>query len=266
MQIRTLHAKGEIDENIYYVSRGPDPRAHVFNRCYINGFLFRGSSIENFLTTQNSGVLVKGDASTGNMDWYGVLRRIICLDFHGENEVMLFQCDWFDVPTASKNKSRGYNKDQYGVVDIDMTQFKYSDEPFILSTQAEQVFYVKHAKKQNWCSALRMQPRNLFSMPEAERTQEVRELDLDSVVVGVEDMNLEQQNANVTTWSRDGLQGESVDATVINQALATAMPEPMYNDLFDEFEDPDDTYIDDGVVPPFISTREGEDSDDDFFV
>jgi hypothetical protein len=103
-------------------------------------------------------------------------------------------------------------------------------------------------------------------MPEAERTQEVHELDLDSVVVGVEDMNHEQQNADVTTWSRDGLQGESVDATVINQALATAMPEPMYNDLFDEFEDPDDTYIDDGVVPPFISTREGEDSDDDFFV
>ena len=137
MQISTLHATGEIDENIYYVSRGPDPRARVFNRCYINGFLFRVSSIENFLTTQNSGVFVKGDASTGNMDWYGVLRRIICLDFHGENEVMLFQCDWFDVPTASKNKSRGHNKDKYGVVDIDMTQFKYLDEPFILSTQAE---------------------------------------------------------------------------------------------------------------------------------
>ena len=31
----------------------------------------------------------------------------------GENEVMLFQCDWFDVPVpASKSKSRGYNMEE----------------------------------------------------------------------------------------------------------------------------------------------------------
>jgi hypothetical protein len=41
------------------------------------------------------------------------------------------------------------------------------------------------------------------------------------------------------------------------------MPEPEHNDLFDEDEDPDDTYIADGVAPP-LSTM-GEDSDDDFF-
>ena len=70
-----------IDDMIYYLSRGPDQVARVFNRCFINGFLFRVSSIENSLTTQNSGVFVKGDASTGDMDWYGVLRKIICLDF-----------------------------------------------------------------------------------------------------------------------------------------------------------------------------------------
>jgi hypothetical protein len=92
----------------------------------------------------------------------------------------------------------------------------------------------------------------------------VGELNLDSVVVGVEDMNLERQNEDVTTWNRSGLDGVSVDACVIEQALATPMPEPNDDDLFDEDEDPDDTYIADGVVPPFITTR--EDSDDDFFV
>jgi hypothetical protein len=89
---------------IYYLSRGPDQVARVFNRCFINGFLFRVSSIEKSLTTQNSGVFVKGDASTGDMDWYGVLRKIICLDFPGQKEVMLFQCDWYDVPAASRSK------------------------------------------------------------------------------------------------------------------------------------------------------------------
>jgi hypothetical protein len=89
------------------------------------------------------------------------------------------------------------------------------------------------------------------------------EIDLDSVVVGMEDMNVEQQNEDVTAWSRSDLDGTTIDACVIEHALATAMPEPEHNDLFDEDEDPDDTYIADGVAPP-LSTM-GEDSDDDFF-
>jgi hypothetical protein len=36
---------------------------------------------------------VKGDVSTGNMDWYGVVQRIIALDFPNGKEVVLFQCD-----------------------------------------------------------------------------------------------------------------------------------------------------------------------------
>ena len=40
------------------------------------------------------------------------------------------------------------------------------------------------------------------------------------------------------------------------------MPEPEHDDLFDEDEDLDDTYINDGVLPPFSTL--GEDSDDDF--
>jgi hypothetical protein len=109
-----------------------------------------------------------------------------------------------------------------------------------------------------------MQPRNLFAMPK-EGTDKVGEIDLNSVLVGVEDMNLEQQNKDVTTWSRSGLDGVHVDACVIEQALATAMPKPNHipHDLFDEDENLDDTYIADGFVPPYITP--GEDSDDDFF-
>jgi hypothetical protein len=33
---------------------------------------------------------VKGDVSTGNMDWYGVVQRIITLDFPNGKEVVLF--------------------------------------------------------------------------------------------------------------------------------------------------------------------------------
>lgn len=132
---------------------------------------------------------------------------------------------------------------------------RYSDEPYILSTQGEQVCYMKNEKKSDWCSVIRVQPRKLFAMP---GTDKVGEINLDSVVVGVEDMNPEQQNEDVTTWSRFVLDVVSVDSCVIEQALATAMCEPDHNDLFDEDEDPDDT-IAVGVVPSFITP--GEDSD-----
>jgi hypothetical protein len=58
----------------------------------------------------NSGVM-KGDVSTGHMDWYGVVQRIIALDFPNGKEVVLFQCDWYDVPSDPNKKGRGYKKD-----------------------------------------------------------------------------------------------------------------------------------------------------------
>ena len=98
---------------------------------------FRTASTEVNFTTQNSRVLVKGDDNTGNMDWYGVLKKIITLDFPGENEVIMFECDWYDIPAATKNKSKGYSKDQYGIIDIDTTCRRYVNDPYVLGTQVE---------------------------------------------------------------------------------------------------------------------------------
>lgn len=75
-------------------------------------------------------------------------------------------------------------------------------------------------------------------------------------------MNVQQQIGDVMTWSRSGLDGVTVQASIIEHALATAMPVPEH-DFLDEDEDPDDTYISDGVVPPFSVLR--DDSDDDLF-
>jgi hypothetical protein len=38
--------------------------------------------------TQNSGVLVKGEAK--GMNWYGVIKRMISLEFPGQKEVIMF--------------------------------------------------------------------------------------------------------------------------------------------------------------------------------
>jgi hypothetical protein len=108
---------------MYVLSKGLDQWTCVLNRCFINGFLFRMADIQKNLTTQNSGVDVKGDDSTGSMDWYDVIRNIFSLEFPSGKEVILFKCDWYDAPASTKNKGRGYTKDQYGIIDIDTTRF-----------------------------------------------------------------------------------------------------------------------------------------------
>ena len=74
---------------------------------------------------------------------------------------------------ASRSKGRGFNKDQYGIIDIDTTQLRYLNEPYILGTQAQQVFYVEGSKKPNWCTVIRMNPRNVFSMSESDNQEEI---------------------------------------------------------------------------------------------
>ena len=76
----------------------------------------------------------------------GVLKKIITLDFPGEKEVIMFECDWYDVPAITKNKSKGHNKDQYGIIDIDTTCRRYVNDAYVLGTQVEQVFLCQMCK------------------------------------------------------------------------------------------------------------------------
>jgi hypothetical protein len=244
---------------MYVLSKGLDHRARVFNRCFVNGFLFQTANIEKNLTTQNSGVVVKGDDSTDNMDWYDVIRKIISLEFPSGKEVNLFKCDWYDVPTSTKNKGRGYKKDQYGIIDIDTTRFRYVNDPYILGTQVEQVVYVKGVKKPEWCTVVRLKPRNLFAMPEGTEKENKEDIDVDSLDV-IEDMVVSHTHEELKNWRRPLVEGESGDASIIEKVLAEAVTEPNDSDLSDEEDD--DTYINDGHVAPADSLGEG--SDDDF--
>jgi hypothetical protein len=160
-QATELHNVGKLSDILFGLAQGPDDRVHIFNCCFINGFLFQMNHVKSKLSTQNSGVVVKGDESTDNMEWYGVIKRIILLDFPHGKEVVLFQCDWYDALAAGTNKGRGFKKDKYVIIDIDTTQFRYLEDPYILGTQAEQVFYVEHTQNPKWLTVIRMKPRNL---------------------------------------------------------------------------------------------------------
>jgi hypothetical protein len=119
----------------------------------------------------------------------------------------------------------------------------------------------KGSKKLDWCTMVRMKPRNLFAMPEG--GEEEGEIDLDSLVVGVEDMNVANTQKEVNNWRRSDIEGVSGDATVIQRAFAESVPEPNDDELSNEEHDMNETYIEVRLIAPVDSSSQGP--DDDFF-
>jgi len=63
--------------------------------------------------------------------YYGSVEEIIEIYYHGNCSIVLFKCSWF------------HNKiDEYGFTQVNFNKPMGREEPFILSSQARQVFYV----------------------------------------------------------------------------------------------------------------------------
>jgi hypothetical protein len=235
------------------LSQGPDPRARVLNRVHINNWLFRTAAIDKSLVTQNFGVLVKSENS--DMIWYGVIRNIISLEFPEAKEVILFQWDLYDVPTTSTSRSKGYSRDKFGIIDIATSMFRYSDEPYIVASNAEPVFYAPIVDKPGWSSVVLVRPKNLFSMPETGN-------DADALDVGIQEMIESGRGQELSSWSRQDRAGTTSSATIINQVRSEAIPEPADDYIGHDECDDEDTYIDDGVIALAME----ENAEDYFFV
>ena len=66
-------------------------------------------------------MVIKGDERTRYIDWFGVIKKIITLYYLGNKEIVLLKCDWFEVLPQGRNKCRGYRKDEYGFINVDVT-------------------------------------------------------------------------------------------------------------------------------------------------
>ncbi|GKB12996.1 hypothetical protein Tco_0846919 [Tanacetum coccineum] len=69
--------------------------------------------------------------------YYGVLQEIWVLDYHFR-QIPSFKCDWVN------HKASGVKHDpNLGYTLVDLNSLGHKDDPFILASQAQQVFYVK---------------------------------------------------------------------------------------------------------------------------
>ena len=110
--------------------------------------------------TQNSGIV---NIAEDGVNYYGRLSDIIKLSYR-EYKVVLFKCDWYDV-----HHRVGLQKDDFGFTLVNFsrkihTGEKMEHDPFVFSSQVEQVFYVEDPKAKGWNVVVRVKPRNLFDM------------------------------------------------------------------------------------------------------
>ena len=87
-----------MNKQLLSLARGPTLCATYYKGYITNRFRFHTQTHEAYLKTQNSRVIVKGAKHTGNVDYYGEIVEIIELDYTGKNRVVLFKCDWYEVP------------------------------------------------------------------------------------------------------------------------------------------------------------------------
>jgi len=110
--------------------------------------------------TQNSGIV---NIAEDGVNYYGRLSDIIKLSYI-EYKVVLFKCDWYDV-----HHRVGLQKDDFGFTLVNFsrkihTEEKMEHDPFVFSSQVEQVFYVEDPKAKGWNVVVRVKPRDLFDM------------------------------------------------------------------------------------------------------
>lgn len=151
-----------VNDDLYSLSQGPLERYKSFQCCVVNGVRFRCKDYDDTLRTQCSGVCTEGDHDNDNLIYYGILIEILQLSFLLDRKVFLFRCKWYN----SNPKGRSVVVEN-NLTSINTSTEWYPNEPFILATQAQQVFYMLDMKRgSNWRIVQKVNHRSIYDIPE----------------------------------------------------------------------------------------------------
>ncbi|XP_042472108.1 uncharacterized protein LOC122054736 [Zingiber officinale] len=150
---------------IQWLAHGPRKHVISYTGYIINGHRFH--TIDVGRSTQDSGVSVEADTiwqssstdshTVGRLSYYGVIRDIVLLDYYFF-KVPVFRCDWANPGTGIKMD------DGFTLVNLHQGLRTFENDPFILASQAKQVFYSRENDESNWYVLLKVPPRGIHNM------------------------------------------------------------------------------------------------------
>ncbi|KAK9936381.1 hypothetical protein M0R45_013227 [Rubus argutus] len=153
-------------DRLKWIAYGPRNKALSLTGYIVNGQRFHTKDIER--ETQNSGVTydatsmcrasAKDNAQVADLvTYYGILTDIILLDYH-VFYVPVFKCHW-------ANKGNGVKiEDGFTLVNLHQSQVSFARDPYILASQAKQVFYSREDDSSNWYVVLKAPPRGFHEL------------------------------------------------------------------------------------------------------
>ena len=155
-----MYANGNASAEMRSLAERPGKQAFYYKGYNIHGFRFHTLQHDATMQTQSSGVMVKGENQIDCVPWYGTITDIVELWYADHKKVVLFHCNWFDTAT----KGKGYKQDRYGILTINNKGKLNTQEPFVLASQATQVYYIEEIKNSTWSVVVETKPRNVFEM------------------------------------------------------------------------------------------------------
>ncbi|TVU41795.1 hypothetical protein EJB05_15347, partial [Eragrostis curvula] len=258
--ILKLHSNGcsSVTEDLFALARGPDSRVYNYTSYMINGWRFNTKDRDMLVKSQNSGVFVQGDDESGNKDYFGVLTDIIKLTY-GKYSVVLFKCDWWDVHATG----RGVKTDRHGFTLINTSRTLRVNDPYILATQAEQVYYVKDTVDPKWLVVVKAKPRDLYDVPPDEDEDE----ESDITISNSSNNEACQENEYITV-SLSETMPDDIESTVLKrldvecEAIVANPKKQTHNRGEDDEEEEEEDSESDGAE--YMDTDDsGNESDED---
>jgi hypothetical protein len=145
--------------------RGLKERAVKYNRYVVNEKLLCMVAHDVGRRTQNSGICVP---TVEGETYYGQLTDIVVVEYYDRTTYVLFKCNWAD-PTIDK----GFRIDDYGLVFVNFNHLVHmgeliTDEPYVLTSQVDQVFYFEDGRNPTWVCAVRTKPQNMYDVGQGE--------------------------------------------------------------------------------------------------
>jgi hypothetical protein len=125
--------------------------------------------------TQNSTIKTAGTHGDDNIDFYGTIKDIIELSYSnnskGRRTVVLLRCEWYHLEGRTyQMKDDGYFKS------INIQGRWYKDDPFIIATNASQVFLLEDTKLgPSWRVVQEFGHRHIFDVEESDTNKPIQE-------------------------------------------------------------------------------------------
>lgn len=191
----------------------------------VNGFRFHTYKREIRRQTQNSGVIVKGDEESGGSEYFGVLTDILELEYGGRNKIVLFKCDWWDT----YNEGRGYKKEANGLTFVNTTRHLATNEPYVLASQVEQVYYIQDNKNPDWQMVVKTLPRNFYDIPTTNDEEPIDDEEPtwdENIIVDTLPEYIMDNDDIATSLNRDDVNGIIIEKS-----------HPSYKNSSDKFDD-----------------------------